>query len=178
MLKSLNGFKSTNYILMTHRRNFWQDTLFWNTSIHWSVHPTRFKVWIKAGCACAITVTKPGLVWWASNSPLQLPPCPSEATGQSCVSAKEQHWVAAEFCLLFPLQRTQIWASTQIPTDLELHAMFETLSDLTENGAADFKQITGKLTEEQFCKPNFLRKCKEKNPPENQSKPKHTLWKV
>lgn len=56
--------------------------------------------------------------------------------------------------------------------------MFETLSDLTENGAADFKQITGKLTEEQFCKSNFLRKCKEKNPPENQSKPKHTLWKV
>lgn len=94
------------------------------------------------------------------------------------MSAKEQHWVAAEFCLLFPLQRTQIWASTQIPTDLELHAMFETLSDLTENGAADFKQITGKLTEEQFCKSNFLRKCKEKNPPENQSKPKHTLWKV
>lgn len=147
MQKSLNRFKSTNYILMTQTRNFWQDALFWNTSIHWSLQDIRFKVWIKAGCAWAITVTKPGLVSWASNSPLQLPPHPSEAIGQSCVSVKEQHWVAAEFCLLFPFQRTQVWASTQTLIDLEGHAVFETVSDLTENGTADLKLITGKLLE-------------------------------
>lgn len=61
--------------------------------------------------------------------------------------AKEQHWVAAEFCLLFSLQRTQVWASTQTLTDLEGDAMFKTLSDLTENGTADLKQVTRKLTE-------------------------------
>lgn len=147
MQKSLNGFKSTNYILMIQRKNFWQDAFFWSTSIHWGLHAIRFKVWMKAVCAWAITVTKPGLVWWAPNSPLQLPPCPSETTGQSCMFAKEQHWVAAEFCLLFSLQRTQVWASTQTLTDLEGDAMFKTLSDLTENGTADLKQVTRKLTE-------------------------------
>lgn len=63
------------------------------------------------------------------------------------MSAKEQHWVAGEFCLLFRLQRTKVWASTHTLTDLEGHAMFETLTDLTENGTTNLKEITGKLTE-------------------------------
>lgn len=47
----------------------------------------------------------------------------------------------------FLLAEDKSWASTHTLTDLEGHAMFKTLTDLTENGTTNLKEITGKLTE-------------------------------
>lgn len=131
--------------------------------MYWSLHAISFNVWIKAGCAWTIEVIKPGLIGWASGPPPHLPPCPPETPGQSHVLANWQRWLAAGSCLTFSVQRTGVWASTQTLADLERHAMFETLSDLTEIGRRIWKGLQEDQGTEQLHKPNFLRKPKKKN---------------